>query len=173
MMDRALQNHYERAFENWLRDNRIEYVRADEHVRHEVGDGTVKGFDFLLWPASGPKVIAEVKGRAFKGTSFARLAGLECWVTADDIDGLAKWREVLGPDYRAIFVFVYRSENIDVDFDGREALESDGNRYVFFAIELDEYCRHMRGRSPKCQTVTLRAEVVRQHLKDIHDCLSA
>jgi hypothetical protein len=155
-------NHYERAFENWLVDNRIQYVAVDESKRAAFGRSNIKSFDYLLYPRNQQIIIAELKGRSFKGTSFAKLAGLECWVTADDVDGLARWQQVFGPDHTAVFVFAYRVENIDVDFDGREVYDFAEDRYIFFAVKLDEYREFMRRRSPKWQTVTLPADKFRQ-----------
>jgi hypothetical protein len=80
-------NQYERAFESWLTDNRIEYVAVDENKRAAFGHSNIKSFDFLLYPRNQPIIITELKGRSFKGTSFAKLTGFECWVTADDVDG--------------------------------------------------------------------------------------
>ena len=156
------RNQYEQAFENWLIGNHIQYVAVDEHKRAAFTRCKLKTFDFLLYPRSGQVVIAEVKGREFKGTSFARLTGLECWVTADDVDGLARWQKVFGSAYRAIFIFVYEVKNIDVDFDGRDVFDFNANRFVFFCIELDDYRRFMKRRSPKWQTVTLPADKFRQ-----------
>jgi hypothetical protein len=155
-------NHYEQAFENWLIDNHIQYTRVDEHKKAAFGRSKVKSFDFLLYPPNEQPVIAEVKGRLFKGTSFAKLTGFECWVTAEDIDGLVKWQEVFGREHAAVFVFAYKVENIDVDFDGREVYDFDENRYVFFAVRLDDYREFMKRRSPKWQTVTLPADKFRQ-----------
>ena len=99
-------NHYERAFESWLIDNHIQYITVDEQKRAALPASVLsaeasglcrfKSFDFLLYPRNQHAIIAEVKGRSFKGTSFAGLAGFECWVTAEDIDGLTKWQEVFG-----------------------------------------------------------------------------
>jgi hypothetical protein len=136
-------NHYERAFENWLIDNRIQYVVADEHKRTAFGHSDIKSFDFLLYPRDGEIIIAELKGRKFKGTSLAGLAGFECWVTAEDVDGLTTW------------------ENIDVDFDGRDVFDFDADRYMFFCVKLDDYRKFMKRRSPKWQTVTLPADKFR------------
>ena len=155
-------NHYERAFENWLIDNRIQYIAVDDQKRAAFGRSKIKSFDFLLYPRNQQIIIAEVKGRKFKGTSFAKLTGFECWVTTEDIAGLAKWQEVFGTAYLAVFVFTYRIENIDVDFDGRDTYEFDANRYVFFAVKLDDYRRFMKRRSPKWQTVTLPADKFRK-----------
>ena len=75
-------NHYERAFESWLRDNHIKYVAVDEQKRATFARSRIKSFDFLLYPPNGQIIIAEVKGRSFKGTSLVNLTGLECWVMA-------------------------------------------------------------------------------------------
>jgi hypothetical protein len=155
-------NHYERAFENWLVDNHIQYVAVDERKKSAFGRSKINSFDFLLYPPNQQIIIAEVKGRSFKGATLAKLAGLECWVTADDIDGLTGWQEVFGPGHITAFVFAYRTENVDVDFDGRDFYDFDGSRYVFFAIGLDDYRRFMKRRSPKWQTVTLPAEKFRR-----------
>ena len=142
-------------------DNRIQYVIADEHKTAALARRKIKSFDFLLYPRSGQIIIAEVKGRRFKGTNLAKLAGFECWVTADDVDGLVKWQQVFGPGHQAVFVFAYKIENIDVDFDGRDIFDFDANRYIFFCVKLDDYRRLMKPRSPKWQTVTLPADKFR------------
>ena len=161
-MKETFPNHYERAFENWLTDNCIENVAVDEHKRATFGHTDIKSFDFLLYPPGGQIIIAEVKGRTFRGTSLANLAGLECWVTAGDVDGLTKWQQIFGEGHRAVFVFAYRIENIDVDFNGRDVFDFDSNRYLFFCVKLDDYRRYMKRRSPKWQTVTLPADKFRR-----------
>ncbi|MFC1739420.1 HYExAFE family protein [Planctomycetota bacterium] len=161
-MKKFSPNHYERAFENWLKDNQIQYIAVDEHKRAAFGRSKIKSFDFLLYPPNQSIIIAEVKGRAFKGSSFARLAGFECWVTMDDVNGLANWKQIFGESHIPVFVFAYCMKNIDVDFDGRDVFDCDGRRYVFFALKLSDYCSHMKLRSPKWETVTLPADKFRQ-----------
>jgi len=164
-------NHYERAFESWLIDNRIEYESVDEHKRTAFGSSDIKSFDFLLYPPGKPIVIAEVKGRKFKGTSLAKLAGFECWVTIGDIEGLTRWQRVFGEDHQAAFVFAYKTENVDVDFDGRDYFDFDSNKYLFFYVKLDDYREFMKRRSPKWQTVTLPAEKFRDCAVHINEFL--
>ena len=161
-------NQYERAFENWLIDNQIENMAIDEYKTAEFGHPEIKSFDFLLHLPGGRIIITEVKGRRFKGTSFVNLTGFECWVTAEDIDGLTKWRQILGDGYEAVLIFVYKIENIDVDFDGKTVFEFDSNRYVMFCIGLDDYRKHMKRRSPKWKTVTLPADKFRQHVRSVN-----
>ena len=170
-MKDSTSNQYERAFENWLIDNRIQYIVVDENKRAAFGRSNIKSFDFLLYPRNQQIVIAELKGRSFKGTGFAKLTGFECWVTADDVDGLARWQQVFGPDHAAAFVFAYRIENIDVDFDGRDIYDFAHDRYVFFAVKLDDYRRFMKRRSPKWQTVTLPADKFRQYAVQMQNLL--
>lgn len=166
-----LRNHYEWAFENWLIDNNIQHIVIDERKRAALGRAKLKSFDFLLYPPNGQIIITEVKGRAFKGASFAKLAGFECWVTADDITGLANWQQVFGASHTAVFVFAYKTENIDVDFDGREVFDYNANRYVFFVVKLDDYRSFMKRRSPKWQTVTLPADKFRQFAVQMQNLL--
>ena len=161
-MKESFPNHYEQAFQNWLIDNRIEHLALNKQKTIEKRHSGIKSFDFLLKLNNGRKIIAEVKGRKFKGTSFEKMTSMECWVTADDIEGLTKWSEILGLDHEAIFVFTYKIDNIDVDFDGQEVFEFDLNRYVFLCIRLDDYRKFMIQRSPKWHTVTLPANKFRQ-----------
>ena len=159
-------NRYERAFENWLIDRRIAYVRADEHKRPGLPPQSVKNFDFLLYPADR-KLIVELKGRTFHGTTLAGLKGLDCWVTADDIESLRTWRQALGLDHEAVFIFAYHIEQMDVDFDGRSPFTYERESYLFLCIRLDDYCRHMKRRSPKWRTMTLPAAKFRQCASDL------
>jgi hypothetical protein len=170
-MQDSFPNHYERAFQNWLIDNAIEHIALNNQKAIELGHTGIKSFDFLLQLESGRKIIAEVKGRTFRGTSFEKKSSMECWVTADDIDGLTKWREIFGSDYEAVFVFAYKIENIDVDFDGQEVFDYDSARYVFFCVRLDDYRKFMTQRSPKWRTVTIPADKFRQCVTSLTDFL--
>ncbi|MFZ2147305.1 MAG: HYExAFE family protein [Sedimentisphaerales bacterium] len=170
-MKDSFPNHYERAFQNWLIENRIQYIAIDEQKRTAFARCKVKSFDFLVYPANGQIIIAEVKGRKFKGTSLTKLAGFECWVTTEDVNGLVKWQQVFGPAYQAVFVFVYKIENIDVDFDGRDVFDFGTDRYIFFTMKLEDYCSFMKRRSPKWQTVTLPADKFRRCAVQISELL--
>lgn len=162
-------NHYERAFENWLLDNRIPYMRADENKRAQFGYSDIKSFDFLVEASGGRTIIAEVKGRTFRGTSLAKMASFECWVTNEDVDGLGKWQQVLGDGHQAVFIFAYKIENVEVDFDGLDALDIDGRRYVFFCVTQEDYRRFMKRRSPRWRTVTLPADKFREAAVHINE----
>ena len=154
-------NHYARAFKSWLIDNGVRYVAVDQQKRAAFSRSKIKSFDFLLYPSHGDLVIAEVKGRKFKGTSLAKLTSLQCWVTMDDVTGLGDWQQVFAQG-RTAFVFAYALENIDVEHDRNEIYEFEDRRYVFFAVDLNDYRRFMTTRSPKWRTLTLNAEAFRK-----------
>ena len=166
-MKESAPNDYEKAFGNWLIENQVEFVStADQHAP-VFEQSSMKSFDFLLCPPSGKKIIAEVKGRRFKGAKLEGLSHLECWVTTDDVDGLSLWQKTLGPEYDATFIFAYKVQNIDVDFDGREIFEFGDDHYFFFAVRLADYIRFMKQRSPKWKTVTLPAGKFRSCAKPV------
>ena len=164
-------NEYEQAFESWLIDNRLQYVAVDQQKRRVFARSRIKSFDFLLYPVHLPPVIAEVKGRKFKGKSLASLSGLECWTTMEDIRGLIRWEQVFGKGTEAVFVFVYKIENIDVETDGNEIYDFEADRYTFYTVRLDDYREYMTVRSPKWHTVTLPAAKFRKYAMPIRQYL--
>ena len=171
-MREASVNHYERAFEHWLIDGRVDYVRADEHRRIGAAGQSVKNFDFLIYTRSARRIIVEVKGRTFRGTSLVGMKGFECWVTQDDVEGLVKWQKALGVDHEAVFIFAYRLAQADVDLNGREAFCLGSDRYVFFAVRVDDYARAMKRRSPKWRTVTLPAAAFGRYAMELTSLLN-
>lgn len=168
-MKKDSTNHYEKAFANWLIDNRLRYVAIDEQKRLAFGRCDLKSFDYLLYPPNQPPIIAEVKGRKFTGKSLANLAGLQSWVTADDVASLAQWQQVMGPGHIAAFVFAYQFHHIDVDYDGRKYYDFNGNRYMFFGLTLDDYRAYMKLRSAKWQTVSLPAADFKRCAKQMRE----
>jgi len=151
-------NHYELAFENWLRDNHTKFTRIDESKRAKLGKVSIKSFDYFVYAGKGNTIIADVKGRKFKGSSFEKLSSLQCWVTEADITDIEFWQKIFGDGHHSVFVFAYDVENVDVDFDGRDVYDYDGKRYLFFCVGIDKYKKNMKVRSPKWKTVTLSAD---------------
>ena len=169
------KNHYEQAFESWLEDNHVNYVYIDQHKRQSFSSERVKTFDYLIYPEKpdgpeqlcGPIVIAELKGKIFKSESLAGFRNMECWVSLEDVRGMLKWRQVMGASTaagiaKAVFVFAYKLECIDVENDGCEIYDFDGQKYVFYCVDLSDYTDNMKLRSRRWQTVNLSAENFRQ-----------
>lgn len=154
-MDR--DNHYEVAFESYLQARRLSYVAVDESRRSFMGDGLVKSLDFLVFAPSGAKLCVDVKGRRFPAGNPSRPRRVwECWSFQEDVDGLGRWARLAGEGYRGLFVFAYLL--------GPEAALPDstvdlhawrGRRYLFRAVDAEDYRDYMRVRSPRWKTVSL------------------
>src|SRR6266850_1099201 len=87
----------------------------------------------------------------------------ECWSTADDVDGVARWEAAFGPGYLGVFVFVYQLLP-DVPFvaDSDDLWHWQGRRYLLRAVTADDYRRHMRVRSARWGTVSLPRATYRE-----------
>ena len=58
-------NHYEAAFEEFLRQRQIPYVAVDETKRALLGDASLKSLDFIVSTPLGNSWLVDVKGRRF------------------------------------------------------------------------------------------------------------
>lgn len=160
--------HYEQAFEQFLRSNRIPYVAVDEARKALLPEGAgpdaVKSFDFVVY-AEGRNLLVDVKGRMFgSATSQSSLSDrrFESWVTAEDVDGLKRWKELFGEEFEAVFVFAYclRQQPPDALF---ETVFAHGGRwYALREVGLADYRQNMVQRSAKWATVHLPAEAYRR-----------
>lgn len=164
-MDRS--NHYEAAFEAYLQSRRLCYVGVDEKRRSILGDEPVKNLDFIVLGDNGARLLVDVKGRRFPGQSGGKQRFTwECWSTQEDIDGLRRWAEVFGADYRALLLFIYDLQpSVAVPDDTADLWLWRDKRYLLRAVPVLLYCRHMRRRSPKWGTVSLPNSEFRQLVK--------
>src|SRR5262245_5257124 len=83
------ENHYEAAFEAYLRDRRVPYVAVDEAKRACTDEGSIKNLDFIVSPGGGPAWLIDVKGRRFP--SGEQKQYWKNWSTRDDLLSLARW----------------------------------------------------------------------------------
>ena len=94
-MDRS--NHYEAAFEAYLRSMNVGYVAVDETKRSLMGPEEIKSVDFIVVGPDSAKLIVDVKGRKFPGgTALQPRMVWQNWSTQDDIDGLERWAKHFG-----------------------------------------------------------------------------
>lgn len=154
-MDRG--NHYESAFEEYLRDRRLGYIAVDETRRASLDEEPVKSLDFIVYGAGGARLLVDVKGRRFPmGTAAKPRRVWETWSTRDDVDGLVRWAHRFGPGYRGLLVFLYEiQEFVRLPDDTPDLWVWRGKQYLLRAVPVDDYRRHMRVRSPKWGTVAL------------------
>ncbi|MHC4976492.1 MAG: HYExAFE family protein [Planctomycetota bacterium] len=160
------RHHYERAFEVYLRANRIPYVAVDEAKRAllperarlavetpDSQNNALKSFDFLVYTPT-TNFILDIKGRKLarpaKRPSTPRL---DSWATREDVDSLAIWSELFGEGFVAGFVFVYWCHDMPSSSLFEEIFEHEGRWYALRAITLDAYASSMKTRSPRWNTV--------------------
>lgn len=166
------RHHYERAFESYLRDQRIRYVSVDEARRAFLPDGAkfrihtdggsagvaLKSFDFVLYGES-MNWLVDVKGRQVKvrGRSVGSPASgrMECWATRDDIQGLKAWERLFGEGFRAALIFVYWCEDAPPAGLFQDLTEYQGRWYALRSITADDYASAMKTRSARWGTVDL------------------
>jgi hypothetical protein len=163
-------NHYEAAFEAYVRSLRIPCVAVDEAKRALFGEEGVKNPDFLLYPRCSQNLVVEVKGKRGKNALGRR--PWENWVTTDDLDGLARWQEMFGPGFRAILAFVYAEAPQPFPLpSGDGAFSFRGLDYRFWAVELDEYVAHLRSRGPAWKAVAMARAAFRRRVRPLNEWL--
>jgi hypothetical protein len=153
-------NHYEAAFEAFLRSRRIPYVAVDESKRSVLADASIKSLDFLVSSSTGITWLVDVKGRNFPGGLQKQY--WKNWSTQDDLVSMAHWQRLFGERFEALFVFAYRVLGDRSPLPREGLFEHRESLYAFVAIRLDQYAYHARQISPRWQTVAMPAERFRE-----------
>lgn len=148
-------NHYEVAFEAYLRAIRQPYIAVDETRRALLGEQTLKSFDFIVPGGDGLQFLLEIKGRRFPSGDLGTGQRWENWCTQEEPAGLLHWETLFGPGYRGLFLFAYEVLTAQAALEFTELFEFRGRQYAFVAIGADDYDRLNRRRSPKWETVSM------------------
>ena len=168
MANRA--NHYEAAFEAFVRAQRVPCVAVDEAKRATLGASGLKNPDFLLYPRMGPNLVVEVKGKRARDDRGRR--PWENWVTTDDLDGLARWQDLFGPGFRAVLAFAYAEPTPPFPLPpGDGAFAFRGRPYRFWAVELDDYVRTLVSRGPAWKAVAMARAEFRRRVRPLSEWL--
>ncbi len=148
-------NHYEAAFEQFLRDRRAPHVVVDEKRRSLAKDSSLKSFDFIVYSDQKFNLLVDVKGRQFPSGGDKNRNLWENWTTQDDMRSLMQWQEIFGAGFRSLLVFTY--EILDTKWnESFDFIYNFQNRnYSFFGVWADEYETVIRKRSEKWQTVSI------------------
>ncbi len=151
-------NHYEAAFEAWLRWLRVPYVAVDEAHRSAMPqvalpERTIKSLDFIVSPPSCSGAwLVDVKGRQFPtaGRQFWRN-----WSTADELESLASWEALFEKGSTGLLVFAYNVIGELAPLPAEELFVYREKLYGFVGIRLDHYTSFARQLSPRWGTVTV------------------
>jgi hypothetical protein len=145
-------NHYEAAFEEYLRDRRLPYVAVDEGRRALAADGSLKSLDYIVSPGGGRSWLVDVKGRRFP-SGDERKSYWKNWSTRDDLRSLALWQEHFGPGFEPLLVFAYHLVADRSPLPLKRLYEFRGETYAFVGIRLVDYAAEARLLSPRWDTV--------------------
>jgi hypothetical protein len=149
-------NHYEAAFESWLRWLRVPYVAVDEAHRAALPkamspDRTIKSLDFIVSPPqSGGAWLVDIKGRQFPtaGRQFWRN-----WSTADELESLASWETLFDKTSTGLLVFAYNVVGDQAPLPREELFIFRDRLYGFVGIRLDHYASFATPLSARWGTV--------------------
>lgn len=149
------ENHYEAAFEAWLRGLHVPYVAVDEAHRVALGGKTLKSLDFLVSPTAGEnaglKWLVDVKGRQFPtAKQYWRN-----WSTRDEIESLAGWESLLGQGAVGLLVFAYNVVGELAPLPAEELFAFRQRLYGFVGVRLDHYASFAKTLSVRWNTVTV------------------
>ncbi len=166
-------NHYDAAFEAYLRRARVPFVVVDEARRARLNQVSLKSMDFIVTAPGNHNLLVDVKGRQFPSgrgpdrpqPPAPKRVGhkWENWATKDDLDSLLRWQDVFGQGFRAMLVFAYELLDPQAAADPAAGMNvgPDGpfcyrdRAYSFFGVWVDEYRVAMHARSQSWETVSV------------------
>ena len=164
-------NHYEAAFEAYLRARRLAYIAVDESRRSLVADGSLKSLDFIVSPPGRTSWLVDVKGRRFPSGDEQKQYWKN-WSTRDDLRSLAAWQAHFGADFCAALVFAYLLVGGRSPLPREQLFEFRGAHYGFVGIRLADYVPHARPLSDSWDTVAMPVGQFRRAARPVDAMLS-
>lgn len=163
-------NHYEAAFDAYLRERGCAVVPVVEARRSYLDADEVKSPDFLVLAPGGAKLVVDVKGRKFPGTGTGgRPRNVwHNWCEHQDVESLARWADKLGGGFRGVLAFVYHlAPTVELPSGVPDLFAFRGRAFLVRGVAVCEYRTHMRTRSPRWGTVHLPTADFRRLVKPI------
>lgn len=149
------KNHYEAAFEAYLRFSRIPYIATREQHRSVLENGeTVKNLDFIISFPGIASFLVDIKGRKFPGGT-GHSGYWRHWTTYDDLRGMARWEQLFGNHYSGLFVFAYLICGDRSPLPHEELFSFRGRDYAFLAVPFFDYLASVRLISPRWKTYAM------------------
>jgi hypothetical protein len=147
-------NHYELAFEAFLRARDVAALPIIEARRSYLDDDSVKSPDFLVIGDGDSRLVVDVKGRKFGGTPEKPRRTWKSWCLRDDVESLERWADHFGPGFRGVFAFVYHlAPEISLSWGTLDVFAFRDELYLIRGVEVVDYRSSMRTFSPSWNTV--------------------
>jgi len=164
-------NHYEAAFEEYLRRRAVPYVAVDEARRSLMSDGgSLKSLDFIVSSTDPTVWLVDVKGRRFPSGDETRQYWKN-WSTRDDLRSRAQWEQLFGENFRAAFVFAYNIVGDRAPLPPEQLFEHRGYLYAFLAVLLSDYAARAHTISPRWDTLAMPVEEFRRLARPLDEVL--
>jgi hypothetical protein len=161
-------NHYEAAFEAYLRERRMPYIAVDESRRSLAADGSLKSLDFIVSPPGRTSWLVDVKGRRFPSGEEQKQYWKN-WSTRDDLRGLAAWQTHFGDDFCPLLVFAYLLVGRRSPLPPEQLFAFRGRHYGFVGVRLAEYIPHARALSERWDTVAMPTAEFRRLARPVEE----
>jgi hypothetical protein len=159
-------NHYEVAFEAYLRERGAATLPIVEARRSYLDEDSVKSPDFVVVTPDEARLVVDVKGRKFGGTPEKPRRIWQNWCLRDDVTSLEAWTDHFGPGFRGILAFIYWLDpEIELAPFTPDLFVFRGARYLVRGVEVGNYRVVMRSRSPRWRTVHLSTADFRSIIK--------
>lgn len=161
------KNHYEAAFEAYLRDRKVPYVAVDEARRSLLPEGdSLKSLDFIVSSSKQTSWLVDVKGRRFpSGNNHKQY--WKNWSTQDDLKSLRRWESTFGARFQSLFVFAYNIVGDRAPLPEAQLFEYRKLLYGFVGIRLSDYTKSVRTISPAWDTVAMSGTEFRRLARSI------
>ena len=154
--------HYEKLFENELRESGVLYLAIDETKRPIYETTTIKNFDFIVSSFNG-KFLIDIKGKKFP---YGRSSFWENWIKTDDITGLKLWATHFNA-FIPLLVYPYLLMDKSYEREFTDIFEFKRHTYGVVAIELSMYYVNAKPRSPKWDAISVPKEKFKTITKPI------
>ncbi len=164
-------NHYEAAFEEYLRSRGVPYVAVDEAKRSVLSDGgSIKSLDFIVSTPGPLTWLVDVKGRRFPSGDIQKQYWKN-WSTRDDLQSLAQWERLFGETFCGLFVFAYDVLGRRSPLPAEQLFEFRGQLYGFVAVRLADYAACAHPISTSWDTLAMSAADFRRLAQPLEELL--
>ena len=164
-------NHYEAAFEEYLRSRGAPYVAVDEARRSLLADGeSIKSLDFIV-SARQLTWLVDVKGRRFPSGDEQKQYWKN-WSTRDDLRSLAQWESLFGESFCGLFVFAYNIVGDRAPLPAGQLFECRERLYGFVGVRLADYAACSHPISPSWDTVAMSTADFRRLARPMDELLA-
>lgn len=163
--------HYESAFEDFLRQQGVPFIRVDQARRTIFAGAKLKSFDFVIYPPTGSNLLVDVKGRkaGYQADRSSPRRYWQNWVPQEDLQAMTVWEKTFGPGFRAVLVFAYWLSGPEGQSPARTVHLYREEYYTFVSVAVSDYAANARARSARWGTVSLPADQFRNLARPVEE----